>query len=692
MSARGRRRRASSRPGGDPGGFVFRTIESSSVVSSGSMTVHAFKPTSLGHDGVARGGDIAALPRSFARLSRGLQPGARGLSDVLRARSRSRALAPDARGDARAFVESGPRAVSRAESRGPCIDGASARALRAPRRARGVGVRVARLPADAPSRRASRATTAPSPSRARARARVPGRPRRALRACAADDGSRRADRDDAPGGGAPAAASDDASASLSLLAKAHFLARGDPPPRRRGRRGARALDASSDGIFPPTGSASPPATAAKFRRRVSATRALAADASAHLARGRHERAFASASAALRVARRAASLYLLRASRSPRPPRRRRRRRRGFPAPTPDVPKPPRRARRSPRPRRSARTTDALATAARVVRGLPEGRPGRGGVPRAHRERDPPARAPRERDGPRGGARVGRRRRRLRARLSRRREALRARAGGRVVPRGNRSRRGKPRVCSIPIPRGVMVVVSYSGRKTSEGTEAKKVLLPLNTYLLWRFRRRREPRRSLRFGGAGRRRRRWRRRRATASRGRARSGRRWRSRGTGWTAGGGAARPRQCRRRAERRREREARPRRRRAVPPRGRGGGGRRGRRRGGEGDGDDARVGPRLGPTRRLVFLSTFLRLFFWGANAGEPWAFPCTRPPPPRRRSSRTRAPRRGAARARGEGAGGGARAEGFVRGARRLTRDDASRPDWLAVLKRARTAGSR
>ena len=191
-----------------------------------------------------------------------------------------------------------------------------------------------------------------------------------LRACAADDGSRRADRDDAPGGGAPAAASDDASASSSLLAKAHFLRAEILLLDGAWDAAARAaLDASSDGIAPPDGIGVASRVAA-FRRRVSATRALAADASAHLARGRHERAFASASAALRVARRAASLYLLRAKTAVRldlhgvavadvadflrldPTSRSR---------------PAALATLAEALRRSARTTDALATAARVLR-------------------------------------------------------------------------------------------------------------------------------------------------------------------------------------------------------------------------------------------------------------------------------------------------------------------------------------
>ena len=191
-----------------------------------------------------------------------------------------------------------------------------------------------------------------------------------LRACAADDGSRRADRDDAPGGGAPAAASDDASASSSLLAKAHFLRAEILLLDGAWDAAARAaLDASSDGIAPPDGIGVASRVAA-FRRRVSATRALAADASAHLARGRHERAFASASAALRVARRAASLYLLRAKTAVRldlhgvavadvadflrldPTSRSR---------------PAALATLAEALRRSARTTDALATAVRVLR-------------------------------------------------------------------------------------------------------------------------------------------------------------------------------------------------------------------------------------------------------------------------------------------------------------------------------------
>ena len=191
-----------------------------------------------------------------------------------------------------------------------------------------------------------------------------------LRACAADDGSRRADRDDAPGGGAPAAASDDASASLSLLAKAHFLRAEILLLDGAWDAAARAaLDASSDGIAPPDGIGVASRVAA-FRRRVSATRALAADASAHLARGRHERAFASASAALRVARRAASLYLLRAKTAVRLDLR------GVAVadvadflrldPTARS-RPAALATRAEARRRSARTTDALATAARVLR-------------------------------------------------------------------------------------------------------------------------------------------------------------------------------------------------------------------------------------------------------------------------------------------------------------------------------------
>ena len=226
-------------------------------------------------------------------------------------------------------------------------------------------------PRTRPSRRASRAR----PRRRRAQAR---RARACLddldallRACAADDGSRRADRDDAPGGGAPAAASDDASASLSLLAKAHFLRAEILLLDGAWDAAARAaLDASSDGIAPPGGIGVASRVAA-FRRRVSATRARSPPTPPRTSPGAATSARSRPPPPRSASRaRAASLYLLRAKTAVRldlhgvavadvadflrldPTSRSR---------------PAALATLAEALRRSARTTDALATAARVPR-------------------------------------------------------------------------------------------------------------------------------------------------------------------------------------------------------------------------------------------------------------------------------------------------------------------------------------
>ena len=189
-----------------------------------------------------------------------------------------------------------------------------------------------------------------------------------LRACAADDGSRRADRDDAPGGG-PRRGERRRLRVVVPAREGALPPRGDPPPRRRvGCRGARRPRRVLRRDRSPRRDRRRLRVAALRRR--APRRALAADASAHLARGRHERAFASASAALRAARRAASLYLLRAKTAVRldlhgvavadvadflrldPTSRSR---------------PAALATLAEALRRSARTTDALATAARVLR-------------------------------------------------------------------------------------------------------------------------------------------------------------------------------------------------------------------------------------------------------------------------------------------------------------------------------------